>query len=47
LSKVTLPDKTAIRKFDYILCIHCFSATSFSVNFFEGQTHLHFTMVES
>jgi len=42
-SKVPLPVKMAAGKFDYVLSILCFSATSFLVNFLEGQTHLYFS----
>jgi len=46
-SKVPFPVKMAAHKFDYVLSILCYNATSFLVNFFEGQTHLYYAMVES
>jgi len=47
LSKVLLPVKTATHKIDYLLCILDFSATSFLVNFFQSQVHLHLAIIES
>jgi len=46
LSKVSLLGER-ILLFDYVLRILHFSATCFLVNFFEGQAHLQFAMVES
>jgi len=45
--QLPLPVKRAAHKFDYALCILCFSAIRFLINVFEGQAHLQFAMVES